>query len=132
MYVDSAGEIYRSSSASRYKLDQRLLTVAPTALDVKMKDWVDKNQLERYNELSVLPRPMLESNQIALDAIDLRRIPGLIAEDLIAAGQDQYVIYGPDGQTEGVMYDRFAFAQITALNDKLDQALERIALLEGI
>lgn len=132
MVVDSAGEIYRSSSASRYKLDQRPLAVSSSALDVKMKDWVDKAQVERYNELCALPKPVLEDQQQAIDSIDLRRIPGLIAEDLIAAGQDQYVIFGPDGQTEGVMYDRFAFAQIAALNDKLDKALERIAALEGI
>jgi hypothetical protein len=131
MFIDSGGNLLRSSSAARYKVDQRPLEVPATALDVKLKDWVDRGAMERKAEMDALPRPFTENAARDYDAINLDRIPGLIAEDLEAAGMHQFVVYGPDGQTEGVMYERFAFAQIDALLGRLEELEAKVAELSA-
>lgn len=129
--VSSSGDLMRSTSASRYKADQREMSVPASVLDVKLKDWIDKEALVRKEELEALPRPMLESQAQEYASLQLQRIPGMIAEDVEAAGGEPYVIYGADGQTEGIMYDRFALAQIAALLARLEAAEGRIADLEA-
>lgn len=125
MVVTASGDVQRSSSASRYKLDQREMVLSDSLLNVTMKDWVDKGEWERAQGFSN-GRPNDEDGALAYDALNLRRIPGLIAEDLEAQGLEQFVIYGADGKTEGVMYDRFALAQIAKLVERV-KALESLA-----
>lgn len=132
VYVDSNGKVWRSTSASKYKADQQVLTVPDTLLDIEMKDWVDKNQQALFEELNPLPRPFMQDEQSRFDAINLTREPGVIAEDVVAAGGEQFTVYGPDGQIEGVKYERLALAQIQVLIRRLKEAEDRLAILEGV
>lgn len=129
MVVSASGDIMRSTSASRYKLDQKVLTVPDAALDIEVKDWVDKEEMARKKKLDKAPRPLMEHQSQQYDAVVTRRIPGLIAEDLVAAGLEQFVLYGADGKTEGVMYDRFALAQIAVLKRQLAKLNRQLTAL---
>lgn len=129
--VDVNGKVWRSTSASRYKADQRILRVPDSILDIEMKDWVDKNQMALHEEMDAMPRPFMENDQARFDAINLTREPGVIAEDVAAHGGEQFTIYGPDGQTEGVKYPALALAQIQVLLRRLEEAEQRIAELQG-
>ena len=131
VFVDSNGKVWRSTSASRYKADQRLLTVPDSLLEIRLKDWVDKNQAALFEEMDPMPRPFTETDQSRFDAINMTREPGVIAEDVEAHGGAQFTIYGPDGQTEGVKYERLALAQIQVLYRRLLEAEQRITELQG-
>lgn len=110
MYVDSAWRVYKTSSARRFKIGPKLMKLAPSLLDVRMKDWIDKGARKR-GEPDV-------------------RIPGVIAEEVAAAGGEQFVTRDADGVIEGVAYDRLALARTQILADRLDAALKRIDELE--
>lgn len=121
LVIDASGNFLRSTSARRYKTDIRDMQIPDSVLDVRVKDWYDTAAYRRRAEMDKLPRPMTENVAKDYDAILLNRVPGLIAEEVEAAGGSQFVIYGEDGQTEGIMYDRFAFAQIEVLKRQLDE-----------
>lgn len=121
LVIDASGNFLRSTSAARYKTDIRRMELPDSILDVKVKDWYDTAAYQKRSAMNALPRPFTENMQADYDAIVLDRVPGLIAEDLLEHGADQFVIFGTDGQTEGVRYDRFAFAQIEVLKRQLDE-----------
>lgn len=106
LVITDDGTFTRSTSASKYKIDikrdhstdlaKRLLTL-PTA------HWLDKAAMERYaaGEQQELPQTNF----------------GLIAEDLEAAGLEDLVVRGPDGELEGIQYDRIAAALLPLLSE---------------
>src|SRR5699024_4050541 len=58
---------------------------------------------------------------------DIRRIPGLIAEEIEKAGLFEFVTYR-DGEIDGVMYDRIPILFIPILRDhedKINKLLKR-------
>lgn len=124
LYVDANGRYWRSSSASRYKLDQQLMTLPDSLLDPVMKDWIDAGSQVRFDALNNEPRPFREHDQMEYDSINLRRVPGMVAEDVAAAGGEAFVTYDSDGQVEGFAYDRFALARTQILAEQL--AAERV------
>jgi len=130
VFVDSNGKVWRSTSASKYKADQRVLTVPDSLLDIQLKDWVDKNQLALFEEMSARAPFADETDQSRFDAINLTREPGVIAEDVEAHGGEQFAIYGPDGAIEGVKYERLALAQIQILYRRLLEAEQKIEELQ--
>ncbi|NDK31175.1 phage tail spike protein [Nesterenkonia haasae] len=137
VHVNQNGWLRRVSSASRYKLDQKALNVPDTILDISLRDWVDKAEAEAYAELLGKPRPFSERDQEDYDAITMRRVPGVVAEEVADLGGDQFVVYGQDGQAEEVMYDRLSLAQIQAIlrlitqqQEHIDALTDRVSTLE--
>ena len=62
----------------------------------------------------------------------LRRIPGVVAEDLDAAGLGMFVVYNEDGSPESVMYDRLGVAlvpAVKALRDRVNELEDKIGEL---
>src|SRR5699024_544762 len=107
MYVASNGYFARSSSARKYKLLEEPIKVDPyKILDIQPKDWYDKGQAEELAEQLNLEFKGEETDFESLDTTKIKRIAGLVAEDVEDAGLSEYVIYEDDGTVEGVMYDR--------------------------
>ena len=131
LYIDANGRHWRSSSASRYKLDQQPMTLPDSLLDPVMKDWVDAGSQARFDTLNTEPRPFREHDQMEYDSISLRRVPGMVAEDVAAAGGEEFVTYDSEGEIEGFAYDRYALARTQVLAKQLAKELERNDLLEG-
>lgn len=132
VFVGSDGLVKRVSSASRYKVDQRLMQLSDTLLDIPVKDWLDKAAWDEKAQLEALP--MLEGLDLErYNALVLDRFPGVIAEEVEQAeGGEQFVVYGQDGQTESVMYDRLAIAQINVLYRRLLEAEQKITELMAV
>ncbi|MEN3093163.1 hypothetical protein ABDE14_11930, partial [Lacticaseibacillus paracasei] len=103
-FVASDGALVRSTSASKYKVNierTRSTDLAERLLTVPNAHWLDKAAMERYasGEQKELPHKNF----------------GLIAEDLEAAGLEDLVVRGPDGELEGIQYDRIAAALLPLL-----------------
>lgn len=129
--VDSGGVLRRVSSASRYKADQRVMELDDSLLNIPVKDWIDKASVRERKAMDARPRPFIETDMQKFEALDLGRIPGVIAEDVERHGGKRFVIYGPDGRTESVMYDRLAMAQIAVLKRQLDKLAAEVSLLRA-
>lgn len=104
VFVASDGALVRSTSASKYKVNierTRSTDLAERLLTVPNAHWLDKAAMERYanGEQQELPQTNF----------------GLIAEDLEAAGLEDLVVRGPDGELEGIQYDRIAAALLPLL-----------------
>lgn len=104
VFVASDGALVRSTSASKYKVNierTRSTDLAERLLTVPNAHWLDKAAMERYasGEQKELPQTNF----------------GLIAEDLEAAGLEDLVVRGPDGELEGIQYDRIAAALLPLL-----------------
>lgn len=103
-FVASDGALVRSTSASKYKVNikrDRSTELAEQLLTLPTAHWLDKAAMERYasGEQKELPHTNF----------------GLIAEDLEAAGLEDLVVRGPDGELEGIQYDRIAAALLPLL-----------------
>lgn len=103
-FVASDGALVRSTSASKYKVNierTRSADLAERLLTVPNAHWLDKAAMDRYasGEQKELPQKNF----------------GLIAEDLEAAGLEDLVVCGPDGELEGIQYDRIAAALLPLL-----------------
>ncbi|WP_172639634.1 hypothetical protein [Lactiplantibacillus plantarum] len=121
--VTGVGTLGRITSASKYKLAiarepqvepaDRLLTINPSS-------WVDLEAAKAVARNKSNGEALLEHEQ------SLNRYHGLIAEDLRDAGLDEFVIYGVNGEIEGIQYDRLW----TVLIPKIKQLNERLNELE--
>ncbi|WP_436675896.1 hypothetical protein [Lactiplantibacillus plantarum] len=121
--VTGVGTLGRITSASKYKLAiarepqvesaDRLLTIDPSS-------WVDLEAAKAVARNKSNGEALLEHEQ------SLNRYHGLIAEDLRDAGLDEFVIYGKNGEIEGIQYDRLW----TVLIPKIKQLNERLNELE--
>ncbi len=108
--VGSYGELLRSASARKYKLDiKNDISIADSLklIDVPLSTWVDKHEHEENG-----------SNE---------RYFGMIAEDLRDAGLEYLVQYGDDNEVEGINYDRVALLLIPLVKE----LKERIEELES-
>jgi hypothetical protein len=105
--VTSGGVFQKITSARRFKIDPQPMQLSDALLDVPVKAWIDKGARERGET-------------------DLR-IPGVIAEEVEAAGGETFVGYGLDGRVESVLYDRLALARTQILAERLDKANQKIA-----
>lgn len=130
-HLDANGRVWKSSSASRFKIDQRVSYLPDELLDIEIKDWVDRGQLEQSQRLNALPRPMRETDSKALDAVFLGRVPGVIAEDVEMAGGQLFVTYDANGKIEQVSDAKLALARTAILKRKLDEVIARLEVLEG-
>jgi hypothetical protein len=88
-------------------------------LNIEPATWFDRENTEAFSEL--LTR---QSNGEVVDFEDkgidrIRRIGGLIAEDIEKAGLTTYVEYGSDGKTlESISYDRLWTLLIPLVRDQ--------------
>lgn len=142
VHLDQYGLFARSTSASRYKISQRVMNVSDDLLDLDLKDWIDKAEVDRRDEAQAKldAGENLEEHEWADLSVEPKRIPGVIAED-VEAIDDRFVLYNDDGQVENVMYDRLALTwipivrrqrdRITALETKTAELEARLARLEA-
>jgi hypothetical protein len=107
--VTPGGVFQKITSARRFKIDPQPMQLSDALLDVPVKAWIDKGARERGEP-------------------DLR-IPGVIAEEVEAAGGETFVGYDPEGRVESVLYDRLALARTQILAERLDKANQTIAAL---
>ncbi|GIN86981.1 hypothetical protein J6TS2_33670 [Heyndrickxia sporothermodurans] len=131
MYITSSGTIGRSTSARKYKLNEKPIPndVPYKVLDLIPKTWYDKSAVEAYSN-AVSQGLNLDDDE---DIPFIERIPGLIAEDVLDAGLGQFVIYGePDEngnrEVEGLMYDRLWTLLIPIVREqkeKIDTLVEQ-------
>ncbi|MGA3231889.1 hypothetical protein ACA593_03765 [Lactiplantibacillus pentosus] len=101
--VTSYGTLGRITSASKYKLDitkETSISPANRLLSIDMSSWIDKSSAE------LLADSKTNGTELSEPEINVNRHYGLIAEDLIKAGLDEFVIKGDKGQAEGIEYDR--------------------------
>lgn len=132
-YVTTAGTLGRSTSAAKYKMliEEKTNYDFSKILQLKPKTWFDKNTIESHaNYLTSIANG--EEPQELVDKEPLERISGLIAEDLVDAGLEDYVIYGAykeDGtrEVEGIQYDRLWTCLIPLVKDLRD----RLDILEN-
>ncbi|UKL30016.1 putative minor structural protein [Bacillus phage PK2] len=104
MYITGYGALGRSTSASKYKTDIKTaseLEFAERILSLEPKSWIDKT--ESYEKTL---KQMGFGEFVDAPEGELPRHYGLIAEDLVSVGLEQFVQYGGDGQVEGLEYDR--------------------------
>ena len=126
------GTLYKSSSAARYKLFPRAMDEShdDKILSIEAKTWIDKHDAEATGELmapETLDRatdPDPTELPSTASGTPLRRVPGVIAEEVRDAGLDEFVIYGGDGQVEGVMYERLGVALIPVVKRQRDRIIQ--------
>lgn len=132
-YVTVNGVIGKTSSASKYKLliEEKSDYDFSRILQLKPKTWFDKRAVEVHAEQLTA----LANGDTPIESVDkepIERISGLIAEDLLDAGLEDYVIWGgykEDGtrEVEGIQYDRLW----TLLIPLVKQLTDRIEVLEN-
>lgn len=131
MYVTSNGVIGRATSASKYKVNISDVDTsngyAERILDLKPKKWYGKAHVEDIaHQLDI----EYEGGEPCYDTIEyLDPAYGLIAEDLIEAGLDEYVLYGPPNENghrevEYIAYDRLWTLLIPVVKKQQEQIYE--------
>lgn len=102
MGIASNNRVYKLTSNAKYKaaIQPQTLATARKLLDVAPVTWFDRFQAEAYADHMAGVGPALEDIPV------LRRIPGVTAQDVAAAGLHEYVTYDAAGEMEGVAYDR--------------------------
>jgi hypothetical protein len=144
VYVTSNGTLGRVTSAKRYKIDIQDVDLsdgyAERILELNPKSWFNKSNTEAYAEYLTAKEKGEEVPTVdELDIQYIERTYGLISEDLIDVGLDEYVLWGaPDEQgnrqTEGIEYDRLwtlLIPVVRTLRDKVTDLEQRIATLES-
>ena len=126
-----SGRLYYIKSARRFKLLEEPITDTVDSfedrlLSVDAKTWIDKTRADRIADYETAIALGEEPEGDLSDCGGLERIPGVVAEDLEAAGLDMFVTYDDDGETDSVLYDRIGPALIPivrSLRDRIE-ALE--------
>lgn len=119
MFVQANGWIYKSTSAAKFKIDPAPMDLPDSLLEVPVKSWIDLGSAEAYAALYTAPHPRTELQSQIMDGINLTRVPGIVAEEVEAAGGEAFVTYDIDGTIEGVSYDRLALARTEILARKV-------------
>lgn len=138
VYIASDGRLYRSTSASKYKLDIKPIEDKQypyKILNLPLKQWYDKNNTEGYaNVLTKLAEnDELDEYGNIKDGVKLKHfispvetIYGLIAEDVESAGLEKYCQYHIDPDTgvktlEGIQYDKLCTLLIPICKDLVEE-----------
>src|SRR5690625_5294913 len=120
------GELYRSTSARAAKVDIETPTEPERILAIEPRTWYDRGDVEEYAEHLHQIEKYGESDVRVEDVEPLRRIGGLVAEEVLDAGLDTYVQYDESGAPDGVAYDRLWTLLIPLVRDLRD----RVEMLE--
>ena len=134
-----SGRLYYIKSARRFKLLEEPITDTVDSfedrlLSVDAKTWIDKTRADRIADYETAIARGEEPEGDLSDCGGLERIPGVVAEDLEAAGLDMFVTYNDDGETESVLYDRIGPALIPIVRrqrDRINSLEERVEALES-
>lgn len=111
MFIGGSGAVYKVTSASRFKIDPINAILDPRLLQIPIMAWIDKYEFERSG--------------------DTTRVPGVIAERVAEAGGEAFVSYTPEGEIEGVAYDRLALARTQILAQQLQEIRDRLEKQHG-
>ncbi|QIL50516.1 hypothetical protein G7084_03815 [Weissella coleopterorum] len=116
--ISSGGVFFVASSARRYKTDIKYTNdpeLGYSLMQMKPTTWLDKQELATEKAFW-----NGESDEYTVP----RRYVGLIAENLLQAGLDEYV--DPQtGQVKSIYYDRLAVALLPALADMNRRLVEQ-------
>lgn len=134
LYITSNGNIGRTTSSARNKILPEPLPedVDEKLLSLRAVTWFDRTESEQVadylaREAEGEPLENPQGQPIPDTPVELRRVPGMIAEEVEAAGLSEFVIYGSDGRVEGLMYERLAVALIPVVARQRD----RLAAVEA-
>ena len=138
VYIQSSGHIKMTSSSIRYKInvEEQPIEKSKQLLDIVPKTWHDKIDSERYaNYLTRKENGEDVDDSEWQQCSPIRRIGGLIAEEVEQAGLKEFVFYEDDGVTpQGLMYDRIWTLLIPIVKEheeKVKVMQDRIDLLES-
>lgn len=141
MCITGSGVFGRTTSALKYKEDVALIdpeSYEDALLSIEHKSWVDKGEATRYREylaweadhpMQPIPHEMLET-----PTSPPKRHYGAIADEFHDAGLEQFVIYDPNGEVDGLAYERIGVALIPIVRkqrDEIEDLKSRLALLEA-
>ena len=137
LIITSSNYIGKKSSSRRYKIaeepiERTLPGIEDALLGMEVKTWFDRRSAERLAEAETEKTNGIVPLDDLKDVDPLRRIPGVVAEDLDAAGLGMFVVYNEDGSPESVMYDRLGVAlvpAVKALRDRVNELEEKIGEL---
>lgn len=116
------GRFYKVTSLRAAKSDIEPVTnrVDPhNVLDLEVSDWYDKTQI-REREQALNSDGDTEINT----DIPLKRIPGVIAEDVRDVGLAEFCTYDENGDLQGVMYDRIPLLLIPVVRELAERVKE--------
>jgi hypothetical protein len=104
--IGAAGLISEVTSLSRFKLYQQAISLddAMQLLNLTPRTWYDRAEVRANND----------------DIKGLRRIPGFVAED-VQLFAPTFADYDDEGKLSGVLYDRFAAAELVLIKDLYHQ-----------
>ena len=137
--IAPSGYLGAEGSARRFKMDEQEIetsSYADALLSVPHKSWVLKDQQKQYEEylefrdgvpIGPVPGGLGDAPQEPP-----RRDIGMVAEDLVDAGLEQFVQFDQFGQTLGIAYDRIGVAVIPIVRDLRDRIVELEAQLAAV
>lgn len=134
MHIDQYGVIRKSTSAARFKADQRDAEVPDALLDLPVKTWIDRRSQQVMDDLDGVMGPLTRTDAEDLDAARqavARRGFGVIAED-VEKVDPRLATYDADGRVEGVAYDRFGPALIPIVRRQRDRIAELEKQVEAL
>ncbi|GLO66123.1 DUF7359 domain-containing protein [Oceanobacillus kimchii] len=132
----SAGHFTRNTSLREFKLDIESAQDPYRILQLEARTWYDKGDVERYADAM---HKKEKGEAYSLDAVEhIKRIGGLVAEEVVEAELETYADYDENGKLNGVAYDRLWTLLIPIVRDhnelinRLQRAhSEEIARLEN-
>lgn len=136
--ITNTGDLGRQGSARKYKLNIKSVddSIFERILYLDPKSWHDKRDMELRAEYMTKVHNGEDPN---LDVMpSTKRAYGLIAEELLDAGLDMFVIYGPEdeqgnAEVEGIAYDRlwvFLIPLVRSHQTKVKQLEEEVQKLK--
>lgn len=123
---DATGRLGYAPSSIKTKTSIRPSGIDPlVVLGIEEKSFIYRAEIARRTRLRIN------------EGIDYtpRRELGLMAQDLVAAGLSDFVIFGPDGEPEGIEYAMLPVALFPVLRYLRDENAElraRVEVIEGI
>ena len=101
-YVNSSGIFGRSTSSRRRKLYEKNIELehAEKLLSIDAKTWFDKQICEDYSKS--LSEDSLEEFQEVYGTEKIRRLPGVMAEDVHDLGLTEFVEYDEEGRPDAI------------------------------
>lgn len=137
MIVANNGSIGRASSARKYKINEQEIDPADAKkiLEVTPKLWFDRFNTESYANLLEKEANGEVVNWDEEGVSYIEPIPGLIAEDVYAAGLKHFVTFGEpeengERELEGIHYDRLPVLYIPLFKELFAEIAELKAKLE--
>lgn len=120
VFMTDSGTFYKSSSARRFKTDIQYsndIEAGYSLMQLRPTSWLDKEELATEKAYW---------NGETDEYVVSQRYVGLIAENLLQAGLEEYVDTNPKtGQVQSIYYDRLVVALLPALADMNRRLVEQ-------